>query len=155
MKSHAWKFEVNTYGSSPLLTVHTLEVVNMKTQYGGEREEEEVEEEKCAVGWITVSAPGDDRSDVVEHQLVALTYTGGWYRLALPSSSSFGSQPSAVPPHLPSHPERHSSERSRTRTLSQERNSEVVCPPTPKIRVCTNVASIASRTTFWPTFLGR
>ncbi|KAA1466227.1 hypothetical protein DENSPDRAFT_831002 [Dentipellis sp. KUC8613] len=54
---------------------------------------EQVEEEKCTVGWIDVpsadeSNPRPDAAPVVEHQLVALTYTGGWYRLALPKSTS-------------------------------------------------------------------
>jgi hypothetical protein len=39
------------------------------------------EEEKCVVGWIAGAAPH-------EFQLVALTYSGGWYRLALPRSAS-------------------------------------------------------------------
>ncbi|KAI0921327.1 hypothetical protein AcW1_004662 [Taiwanofungus camphoratus] len=48
-----------------------------------------VDEEKCVVGWI--QAPSDDQEDpsqgsLTEHQLIALTYTGGWYRLSLPTS---------------------------------------------------------------------
>ncbi|OBZ76911.1 WD repeat domain phosphoinositide-interacting protein 3 [Grifola frondosa] len=48
-----------------------------------------VDEEKCVVGWIQV--PSDDQTDhrigsIAEHQLVALTYTGGWYRLSVPTS---------------------------------------------------------------------
>lgn len=45
------------------------------------------EEEKCVVGWIDVSGDDDlesERGPVPEYQLVALTYTGGWYRLSLP-----------------------------------------------------------------------
>jgi len=47
------------------------------------------EEEKCTVGWI--EAPTDPHSTAAApppapvYQLIALTYTGGWYRLALPS----------------------------------------------------------------------
>ena len=46
-----------------------------------------VDEEKCVVGWIR--APSDDIDNSqgdppMEYQLVALTYTGGWYRLSLP-----------------------------------------------------------------------
>jgi hypothetical protein len=47
------------------------------------------EEEKCTVGWI--EAPTDPHSTSAAtppapvYQLIALTYTGGWYRLALPS----------------------------------------------------------------------
>ena len=58
-----------------------------------------VDEEKCVVGWIQVSPedhqlePG--RPPPAEYQLVALTYTGGWYRLSLPTSTS--SQAAAVP----------------------------------------------------------
>ncbi|KZT66009.1 hypothetical protein DAEQUDRAFT_752308 [Daedalea quercina L-15889] len=49
-----------------------------------------VDEEKCVVGWI--QTPPDDFDDPkgeppLEHQLVALTYTGGWYRLSLPKPS--------------------------------------------------------------------
>ncbi|KAH9843905.1 WD40-repeat-containing domain protein [Rhodofomes roseus] len=54
-----------------------------------------IDEEKCVVGWI--QAPSDDTLEgepPVEHQLVALTYTGGWYRLSLPKTSA----PSAIPP---------------------------------------------------------
>lgn len=50
-----------------------------------------VDEEKCVVGWIQISPEDQDepgRAQPVEYQLVALTYTGGWYRLALPSSTS-------------------------------------------------------------------
>ncbi|TFK94689.1 hypothetical protein K466DRAFT_509062 [Polyporus arcularius HHB13444] len=49
-----------------------------------------VDEEKCVVGWIQVSAEDQlqsGRSLPFEYQLVALTYTGGWYRLSLPKSS--------------------------------------------------------------------
>ncbi|KAK0190969.1 SVP1-like protein 2 [Armillaria mellea] len=38
------------------------------------------DEERCVVGWIE-----DNSGDLgAEYQLVALTYTGGWYRLSLP-----------------------------------------------------------------------
>ena len=56
------------------------------------------EEEKCTVGWIeapTTAAPPAPPSPATDYQLIALTYTGGWYRLALPnkkpSSVSAGS----------------------------------------------------------------
>ena len=58
------------------------------------------EEEKCVVGWI--EGPVGDSEDPhrplqTEYQLVALTYTGGWYRLSLPFSTptSMGSTPSS------------------------------------------------------------
>ncbi|KAF8631577.1 hypothetical protein AX15_002328 [Amanita polypyramis BW_CC] len=43
------------------------------------------DEERCAVGWIqhTGSKTGD-KEPIAEYQLIALTYTGGWYRLSLP-----------------------------------------------------------------------
>lgn len=61
-----------------------------------------VDEEKCVVGWIQVPSEDQDergRALPAEHQLVALTYTGGWYRLSLPTSSSSSAAP---PPHPPS-----------------------------------------------------
>jgi hypothetical protein len=47
-----------------------------------------VDEERCVVGWI--EAPNDESTGggAVEHQLVALTYAGGWYRLSLPAARS-------------------------------------------------------------------
>lgn len=49
-----------------------------------------VDEEKCVVGWIR--GPADDgdnpeKASQTEYQLIALTYTGGWYRLAMPPST--------------------------------------------------------------------
>ncbi|KAI0720234.1 WD40-repeat-containing domain protein [Cerioporus squamosus] len=66
-----------------------------------------VDEEKCVVGWIQVSPeeqlePG--RPMPFEYQLVALTYTGGWYRLSLPTSS----QTAAASSPSPSFPSSHS-----------------------------------------------
>jgi hypothetical protein len=64
------------------------------------------DEERCVVGWV--EAPTDDSSNRgnVEYQLIALTYTGGWYRLSLPShgiSSASPSTPlSGSPPMLSS-----------------------------------------------------
>ncbi|CAK5275706.1 unnamed protein product [Mycena citricolor] len=46
----------------------------------------EVDEERCVVGWIEQPRTPDDGA--VEHQLVALTYAGGWYRLSLPKAVS-------------------------------------------------------------------
>jgi hypothetical protein len=63
------------------------------------------EEEKCTVGWIeapTLHPASPAPSPATEYQLIALTYTGGWYRLALPNK-----KPSSVPvggaqSHVPS-----------------------------------------------------
>ncbi|KAH9850701.1 WD40-repeat-containing domain protein [Lenzites betulinus] len=60
-----------------------------------------VDEEKCVVGWIQIAPEDQDapgRAQRVEYQLVALTYTGGWYRLALPSSSVSGVSSSSSSP---------------------------------------------------------
>ncbi|KAJ8457234.1 hypothetical protein ONZ51_g11658 [Trametes cubensis] len=59
-----------------------------------------VDEEKCVVGWIQVTPEDLDepgRIRAVEYQLIALTYTGGWYRLSLPSSTASPSAPSSSP----------------------------------------------------------
>ncbi|EIW82412.1 hypothetical protein CONPUDRAFT_123308 [Coniophora puteana RWD-64-598 SS2] len=59
------------------------------------------EEERCVVTWI--HSPSNTESPIEEQaepQFIALTYTGGWYRLSVPStSSSPGSpRPSEVSP---------------------------------------------------------
>ncbi|GJE84439.1 WD40 repeat-like protein [Phanerochaete sordida] len=49
-----------------------------------------VDEEKCVVGWIEAPAESLDdsnRQPSQDYQLIALTYTGGWYRLSVPRSS--------------------------------------------------------------------
>ena len=56
------------------------------------------DEEKCVVGWI--EGPVDDLEDPdrpspTEYQLVALTYTGGWYRLSVPNHA--GPNTSSIP----------------------------------------------------------
>ncbi|KAJ7499035.1 WD40-repeat-containing domain protein [Mycena latifolia] len=48
----------------------------------------DVDEERCVVGWIEAPDDGNPNPGPVEHQLVALTYAGGWYRLSLPNASS-------------------------------------------------------------------
>jgi hypothetical protein len=60
------------------------------------------DDERCVVGWITVPKEGDFSSQgpEVEHQLIALTYAGGWYRLSLPSLVTSTNAPSAAS-HLP------------------------------------------------------
>ncbi|KIK65375.1 hypothetical protein GYMLUDRAFT_70485 [Collybiopsis luxurians FD-317 M1] len=51
------------------------------------------DEERCVVGWIEVSS--EDTSVPKQYQLIALTYTGGWYRLSIPNTAS--SSPSSPP----------------------------------------------------------
>ncbi|VDB97020.1 unnamed protein product [Peniophora sp. CBMAI 1063] len=74
---------------------------------GGKRDPGLADEEKCVVGWImappadppsSASVPGKGKGKAVagpsgsgqelEWQLVALTYAGGWYRLALPRAAA-------------------------------------------------------------------
>lgn len=57
---------------------------------------DDIDEEKCVVGWI--QGPVDDEDGPQEYQLVALTYTGGWYRLSLP-----GATPISHTSHTPGH----------------------------------------------------
>ena len=58
-----------------------------------------VGEEKCTVGWIRhvssedITQPGS--ASTVEHQLIALTFNGGWYRLSVPRGTSSSSTPGA------------------------------------------------------------
>lgn len=66
------------------------------------------DEERCVVGWIQAPRDSDSNHEVTpEYQLVALTYAGGWYRLALPAqgtTSSTSTNPAAPlsgsPPRL-------------------------------------------------------
>lgn len=59
------------------------------------------DEERCVVGWI--QGPPEDAlqpSSTPNYQLIALTFTGGWYRLSLPkltSNSKRAGSPSAGP----------------------------------------------------------
>ncbi|KAF9006485.1 WD40-repeat-containing domain protein [Cyathus striatus] len=57
------------------------------------------EEEHCVVGWIDASTKdGSDSPNVPDYQLIALTYTGRWYRISLPGGpSSFNAPASPVP----------------------------------------------------------
>ncbi|KIM68641.1 hypothetical protein SCLCIDRAFT_104591 [Scleroderma citrinum Foug A] len=48
-------------------------------------------DEKCVVGWIKVPSPAQE--PIHEYQLIALTYSGGWYRLSLPLKGPY-TQPS-------------------------------------------------------------
>ncbi|KAF9058023.1 SVP1-like protein 2 [Panaeolus papilionaceus] len=61
------------------------------------------DEERCVVGWIQGPVEGDQDSNQAgtssaaahtEYQLVALTFTGGWYRLGIPKITKSGSSAS-------------------------------------------------------------
>lgn len=51
-----------------------------------------IQDERCTVAWI--HAPADSKDDAVqeggkqEFQIIVINYSGGWYRLGLPSSGS-------------------------------------------------------------------
>ncbi|RDB22650.1 WD repeat domain phosphoinositide-interacting protein 3 [Hypsizygus marmoreus] len=80
------------------------------------------DEERCVVGWIAATPENaSDRETEKEYQLVALTYTGGWYRLSLPSHSnasiSTSASSGATPLPLSSSPPRPAS-MARPRTSS-------------------------------------
>ncbi|KDR83857.1 hypothetical protein GALMADRAFT_262220 [Galerina marginata CBS 339.88] len=55
------------------------------------------EEERCVVGWIQVSPENSSTSapstSTREYQLAVLTFTGGWYRLALPKLAGLSKRP--------------------------------------------------------------
>ncbi|KAH7105482.1 WD40-repeat-containing domain protein [Auriculariales sp. MPI-PUGE-AT-0066] len=53
-----------------------------------------IEDDRCVVGWIEALVQDATGVQRREYQLIALTYSGGWYRLGLPS-------PSAPPPSTP------------------------------------------------------
>ncbi|KIM90669.1 hypothetical protein PILCRDRAFT_811126 [Piloderma croceum F 1598] len=56
------------------------------------------DEERCTVGWIETPIPDstDGRGPANEYQLIALTYTGGWYRLSLPGSGTPNTPPTSA-----------------------------------------------------------
>jgi hypothetical protein len=67
------------------------------------------DEERCVVGWIR--GPPEDAlqpSNTPNYQLIALTFTGGWYRLALPKLAASGlkaiGSPTLGPSPLPGSP---------------------------------------------------
>ncbi|KAI0321839.1 WD40-repeat-containing domain protein [Amylostereum chailletii] len=68
--------------------------ISLTQRTAGRQDPDVAEEEKCTVGWIQMPVE-EERSPVSgapsstsEYQLVALTYSGGWYRLSLPSSTA-------------------------------------------------------------------
>lgn len=68
-------------------------------------EEDFPDEERCVVGWIR--GPPEDALQTSNYQLIALTFTGGWYRLALPklaSDSKPAGSPTLGPSSLPGSP---------------------------------------------------
>ena len=83
---------------------------------------ESLDEERCVVGWIQTSLDSaSDGEPAAEHQLIALTFRGGWYRLSLPSSGVSNSpsspQTTASSASSPLHP-------LRARTLSLTSRSD-------------------------------
>ena len=61
------------------------------------------EEERCVVGWINLTDPSQGTP---EYQLIALTFTGGWYRLSLPKTGHLpkrntGSSSTSLVPRSP------------------------------------------------------
>ena len=76
-------------------------------------------DEKCVVGWITV--PSQLAGAAPEFQLVVLTYSGGWYRLALPLKASQASPLVAgSPPKSPSEPRQRTSSVSSITSLPEK-----------------------------------
>lgn len=60
------------------------------------------DEERCVVGWVTVTNDSNpSRGPAVEHQLIALTYAGGWYRLSLPNTRTSTNIPLTTPSVVP------------------------------------------------------
>jgi WD repeat-containing protein 45 len=77
------------------------------------------DEERCMVGWIETPVPdAEGRGPATEHQLIALTYTGGWYRLALPSSATSNTTPTSPRGISGSPPKSISTPRPRTSSSS-------------------------------------
>lgn len=65
------------------------------------RDPDVADEERCVVGWIETPSERAGASVRTEYQLIALTWTGGWYRLSLPSSSAAPATPSTPVPSTP------------------------------------------------------
>lgn len=63
------------------------------------------DEERCVVGWTQYRGPGTGNEEPAsEYQLIALTFTGGWYRLSLPPQGDRpkgSGSPSSPPKRLP------------------------------------------------------
>jgi WD repeat-containing protein 45 len=81
------------------------------------------DEERCMVGWIETPVPdsAEGQRSVTEYQLIALTYTGGWYRLGLPNSGTSNTPPTSPSRSVPisgSPPKSTSAPRHRTSSNS-------------------------------------
>lgn len=84
------------------------------------------DEERCVVGWIEVPPEERDQNDAQQYQLIALTYTGGWYRLSLPTMGTAPSSSSSSPPRpLSSSPRRPSSVSSMTSRTEKGKDREL------------------------------
>ncbi|KAF8076277.1 WD40-repeat-containing domain protein [Lyophyllum atratum] len=73
------------------------------------------DEERCVVGWIETTAVNNSgQGSMIEYQLIALTYAGGWYRLSLPNQGNSASSSSTSIPISGSPPRLGSMSRPRT-----------------------------------------
>ncbi|KXN83725.1 WD repeat domain phosphoinositide-interacting protein 3 [Leucoagaricus sp. SymC.cos] len=104
-------------------------------------------EERCVVGWVQVATEdhqqmtegGGARSDsgILEWQLIALTYLGGWYRLALPKKGqekrreggpgglAYGSPPKAMSRRGSAASTVRGSDKSKEKEKEKEKESRV------------------------------
>jgi hypothetical protein len=65
------------------------------------------DEERCVVGWVEKPIENSlKHGPKTEHQLIALTYTGGWYRLSLPQYGNAASSSTASPNPISGSPPR-------------------------------------------------
>ena len=62
------------------------------------------DEERCVVGWVEVPSETDPSLQV--WGIIALTYSGGWYRLSLPAYATSSQSSTATPSPLSSSPPR-------------------------------------------------
>ncbi|ESK97541.1 svp1-like protein 2 [Moniliophthora roreri MCA 2997] len=80
------------------------------------------DEERCVVGWIQIPVE-DGPEGAMEHQLVALTYVGGWYRLSLPNAGTT-SPTTSSPSGSPSSPPKAMSSRSSVTASKAQRSKD-------------------------------
>lgn len=74
------------------------------------------EEERCVVGWINLT--DDPLQDTPDYQLIALTFTGGWYRLSLPKAGNLSKRNPGSSTNLASGSPPKSSLGPHTRSIS-------------------------------------